>query len=41
LIAPPMSKERFLELLRQRMSKPRGASPKDAMQSGNAVGRVA
>ena len=41
LIAPPMPKERFLELLRQRVSKPRGASPKDAMQAGNPVGRVA
>jgi len=41
LIAPPMPKERFLELLRQRVSKPRGASPKDAMQTGNPVGRVA
>ena len=27
LIAPPMPKERFLELLRQRMSKPRAATP--------------
>jgi EAL domain-containing protein (putative c-di-GMP-specific phosphodiesterase class I) len=41
LIAPPMPKERFLELLRQRVTKPRGASPKDAMQTGNPVGRVA
>jgi EAL domain-containing protein (putative c-di-GMP-specific phosphodiesterase class I) len=41
LIAPPMPKERFLELLRQRMSKARGASPKEAMQSGSPVGRVA
>jgi EAL domain-containing protein (putative c-di-GMP-specific phosphodiesterase class I) len=42
LIAPPMPKERFLELLRQRMSRPRGAAPKDAMQaSGKPVGRVA
>lgn len=32
LIAPPMPKDRFLELLRQRMSRPRGASPKEAMQ---------
>ena len=42
LIAPPMPKERFLELLRQRMSRPRGTSPKEAMQSGGKpVGRVA
>lgn len=41
LIAPPMPKERFLELLRQRMPKARGASPKEAMQTGNPVGRVA
>jgi EAL domain-containing protein (putative c-di-GMP-specific phosphodiesterase class I) len=41
LVAPPMPKERFLELLRQRMSKPRGASPKDAMQTVSPVGRVA
>jgi len=42
LISPPMSKERFLELLRQRMSRPRGASPKEAMQAGGKpVGRVA
>jgi EAL domain-containing protein (putative c-di-GMP-specific phosphodiesterase class I) len=42
LIAPPMPKERFLELLRQRMNKPRGASPRDAMQvSQKVAGRVA
>ncbi len=42
LIAPPMPKERFLELLRQRMNKPRAATPKDAMKSAQkAVGRVA
>jgi EAL domain-containing protein (putative c-di-GMP-specific phosphodiesterase class I) len=42
LIAPPMPKERFLELLRQRMNKPRGASPRDAMKAGDKpVGRVA
>jgi EAL domain-containing protein (putative c-di-GMP-specific phosphodiesterase class I) len=42
LIAPPMPKERFLELLRQRMSRPRGASPKEAMQTGGKpVGRMA
>ncbi len=41
LIAPPMPKERFLELLRQR-NKPRGASPRDAMQiSQKVAGRVA
>ena len=42
LVAPPMPKERFLELLRQRMTRPRGASPKEAMQAGGKpVGRVA
>ncbi len=42
LIAPPMPKERFLELLRQRMNKPRGASPRDAMHvSSKVAGRVA
>ncbi len=42
LIAPPMPKERFLELLRQRVNKPRGASPRDAMQvSQKVTGRVA
>ena len=42
LIAPPMPKERFLELLRQRMSRARGASPKEAMATGaKPVGRVA
>jgi EAL domain-containing protein (putative c-di-GMP-specific phosphodiesterase class I) len=42
LISPPMPKERFLELLRQRMSRPRGASPKEAMHTGGKpVGRVA
>jgi len=42
LIAPPMPKERFLELLRQRMNTPRAASPKEVMQtSGKPVGRVA
>jgi EAL domain-containing protein (putative c-di-GMP-specific phosphodiesterase class I) len=42
LVSPPMPKERFLELLRQRMSRPRGASPKEAMQAGGKpVGRVA
>jgi EAL domain-containing protein (putative c-di-GMP-specific phosphodiesterase class I) len=41
LIAPPMPKERFLELLRQRMQRP-PASPKDAMRAGGTpVGRVA
>jgi EAL domain-containing protein (putative c-di-GMP-specific phosphodiesterase class I) len=39
LIAPPMPKERFLELLRQR-NKPRGATPRDAMAQRPA-GRVA
>ncbi len=42
LVSPPMPKERFLELLRQRMSRPRTASPRDAMQAGGKpVGRVA
>ena len=42
LVAPPMPKERFLELLRQRMTRPRGASPKEAMHAGGKpVGRVA
>ena len=42
LVSPPMPKERFLELLRQRMSRPRSASPRDATQSGGKpVGRVA
>jgi EAL domain-containing protein (putative c-di-GMP-specific phosphodiesterase class I) len=42
LIAPPMPKERFLELLRQRMSPPRPASPKGTMPAGGKpVGRVA
>jgi EAL domain-containing protein (putative c-di-GMP-specific phosphodiesterase class I) len=39
LIAPPMPKERFLELLRQRMNKPRGATPKEAMAQ-RPTGRV-
>lgn len=42
LIAPSMPKERFLELLRQRMQKPRGVSPKEAMEAGGKpLGRVA
>ena len=42
LIAPPMPKERFLELLRQRMNRPRPASSKEAAQpAGKPVGRVA
>ncbi len=42
LVSPPMPKERFLELLRQRMSRPRSASPRDTMQAGGKpVGRVA
>jgi len=42
VIAPPMPKDRFLELLRQRMGKPRGASPREAMKvSQRAAGRVA
>jgi EAL domain-containing protein (putative c-di-GMP-specific phosphodiesterase class I) len=42
LIAPPMPKERFVELLCQRMNKGRPASPRDAMQTRpKPVGRVA
>jgi EAL domain-containing protein (putative c-di-GMP-specific phosphodiesterase class I) len=42
LIAPPMPKERFLELLRQRMNRPRAATPKDAMNAvPKSAGRVA
>jgi len=42
LIAPPMPKERFLELLRQRLNKPRAATPRSAMQAAQkTVGRVA
>ncbi len=42
LIAPPMPKERFLELLRQRMNKPRAAAARAPDPSGNkTVGRVA
>ena len=42
LIAPPMPKERFLELLCQRTSRPRAASSKETIQAGGKpVGRVA
>jgi len=42
VIAPPMAKDHFLELLRQRMNKPRGASPKEAMKvSQRVASRVA
>jgi EAL domain-containing protein (putative c-di-GMP-specific phosphodiesterase class I) len=42
LVAPPMPKDRFLELLRQRMNRPRAASPREVMQTtGKPVGRVA
>lgn len=42
LVAPPMSKERFLELLRQRMKRPRAASPREAMRAASRpVGHVA
>jgi len=42
VIAPPMSKERFLELLRQRIAKPRGATPREAMSAAQkSAGRVA
>jgi EAL domain-containing protein (putative c-di-GMP-specific phosphodiesterase class I) len=40
LIAPPMPKERFLELLRQRMNKPRPAAAAPA-QPARPVGNVA
>jgi EAL domain-containing protein (putative c-di-GMP-specific phosphodiesterase class I) len=40
LIAPPMPKERFLGLLRERMNKPRAAS-REAIAAGKPVGRVA
>jgi EAL domain-containing protein (putative c-di-GMP-specific phosphodiesterase class I) len=41
-IAPPMPKERFVELLRQRMSKPRAAAAKPApFGSQKPAGRVA
>jgi hypothetical protein len=38
LLAPPMPKERFLELLRQRMNKPR---PQAQPSVPAAAGRVA
>jgi EAL domain-containing protein (putative c-di-GMP-specific phosphodiesterase class I) len=41
LIAPPVPKERFLDLLRRRMNKSRGGSAKDAAPAGKPVGRVA
>jgi EAL domain-containing protein (putative c-di-GMP-specific phosphodiesterase class I) len=49
LIAPPMSKERFIALLRQRMNKPRaasapepgGAAAHDAPEAAGGIGRVA
>ena len=42
LIAPPMPKERFLDLLRQRLNKPRGpASRENAKAPSAPVGRVA
>ena len=42
LIAPAMPKERFLELLRQRMNKPRAGAPRTAPSgSQKAAGRVA
>jgi EAL domain-containing protein (putative c-di-GMP-specific phosphodiesterase class I) len=41
-IAPPMPKERFVELLRQRMSKPRAAAARpSALGSQKHAGRVA
>lgn len=41
LIAPPMPKERFLDLLRQRMNKPRGAAADAHPAGAKPVGRVA
>jgi hypothetical protein len=42
LIAPPMPKERFLELLRQRLNKPRQATARDSAKAApKSVGRVA
>jgi EAL domain-containing protein (putative c-di-GMP-specific phosphodiesterase class I) len=42
LIAPPMPKEQFLELLRQRINKPRRVSPNDAMRAiAEPIARVA
>jgi EAL domain-containing protein (putative c-di-GMP-specific phosphodiesterase class I) len=43
LIAPPMPKDRFIALLRQRMNKPRPAAPEpDAREAGpSSIGRVA
>jgi len=42
LIAPPMPKERFVEMLRQRMGKPRAAAAKPAPSSSQkTAGRVA
>ena len=42
LISPPLAKQEFLDLLRQRVDKPRPAAPKDVMQADTqSVGRVA
>jgi len=41
LIAPPMPKERFLDLLRQRLNKPRGPARENAKAPSAPVGRVA
>jgi len=42
LIAPPMPKERFLDLLRQRLNKPQGAAGRNVKQAApQSVGRVA
>jgi EAL domain-containing protein (putative c-di-GMP-specific phosphodiesterase class I) len=41
LIAPPMPKERFLGLLRERMNKPRSAASREMAAAGKPVGRVA
>ncbi len=42
LIAPPMPKERFLELLRQRLNRPRGGAAASRPQpAARPSGRVA
>ena len=41
LIAPPMPQERFLDLLLQRVSKPRAQAPSDTAAPESSIGRVA
>ncbi len=41
LIAPPMPKERFLDLLRQRVNKPRAAAEPTHLSGAKPAGRVA